>query len=214
MIVEIKPAKATKKEFAEAPFTVNGLIGSQFTIEEKLGMSECPRIKKVPTKDGKKTYDVVALKVSNGMFEKDLHIFDSEWKQLCAVLPDSLISLQGVALKPTRDPNNPLKTRFEYVGVYTQDLNGDKYNSGNPKDTSKPAQGAPGQTNEAPTTIASQIQALHAAIETNINTGIKNTPEKVLEIANKIKVGDGEHLMQAAKDAGWIIEVGGVIRGT
>lgn len=203
MNIEIKPAKATKKEFAEAPFTINGLIGTQFTIEEKLGMTECPRIKTVPTKDQKKTYDVVALLVSNGMFKKDLHIFDSDWKMMCAALPDSLVSLQGVTLKPTRDPNNPLRIKFEYIGVARQDMEGNGYNNGN--HASEP---------EAPTTIANMIMALHAAIQTNVNTGIKNTPELVKKAAELIKPGDADHLIQAAKDAGWIIEVGGVIRGT
>ena len=206
MPIEIKPAKATKKEYAEQPFTINALIGSQFTIEENLGISVCPRIKKVPTKDGKAVYDVVALKVSNGIFEKDLHIFESDWKKLCYALPEGLISLQGVTLKPSRDPNNPLWTKFEYVGISPQNMEGSQYNNGNP------VQGAPGQTNEAPTEIGRQVHALVSAMETTGKIGVDINAKVMTTLAESIKPGDALGLIDAAKKEGWIFEQKGIFR--
>lgn len=203
MTFEIKSAKATKKEYAEKPFTIGSLIGGQFTIEEKLGTGELPRVKETATKDGKRTYPLVAITISDGMFKKDLHLYESDWILLCAALPEGLVSLQGVTLKANRDKNNPLKVTFEYIGVARQDMDGNSYNNGN--HTSE---------KEAPTTIGTMIKQLHAAIEANVNSGIKNTPDKVAEIAGKIKPGDAVGLINAAKEAGWICEVGGVVRGT
>ena len=216
MPIEIKPAKATKAAYAEKPFSVYDLkmSGDEVTIEEALNFSmSCPRIIKVKNfiqEAGKETqyHDAVGITVSNGMFKKDLALSEDEWTKLCAYLPSTLITLQGVRFKVTSGANKR-DSKFIYLGIARQDIDGNQYNN-----ASNFAQDKPGQTNEAPTTTASQIQALHAAIETNVNTGIKNTPEKVLEIANKIRPGDGEHLIQAAKDAGWLVEVGGVIRGT
>lgn len=204
MNIEIKPAKATKKEYAERPFTINSLIGSQFTIEEKLGASEIPRMKTIAKKnDEKQTYDVVVLLVSDGMFKKDLHIYYSDWVNLCAALPESIVSLQGITLRPSRDPNNPKRTKFEYVGIARQDMEGNAYNNGNHA-----------TEQQAPTTIGNMVKMLHAAVMTNVDTGIKNTPETVIKIAESIKPGDALGLIHAAKEQGWLVEVGGVIRGT
>lgn len=203
MQFEIKSAKATKKEYAEKPFTIGALIGGQFTIEEKIGMGDLPRVKQVTTRDGKKTYPVAAITVSDGIFIKDLHLFESDWVILCGALPEGLVSLQGVTMKPTRDQNNPLKVRFEYIGVARQDMDGSAYNNGNHAPSA-----------EAPTTIGTMIKQLHAAIEANVNAGIKNTPEKVKEIAGKLKPGDADGLINAAKENGYICEVGGVVRAT
>jgi len=203
MPIEIKPAKATKKEYAEQPFTINALIGSQFTIEENLGISVCPRIKKVPTKDGKSVYDVVALKVSNGIFEKDLHLFESDWKKLCYALPEGLISLQGVTMKSVRDQNNPLWTNFEYIGVYPRGFD---------ENVPKPSQDAPGQTNEAPTEIGRQIHALVSAMETTAKVGVEITAKVMTTLAESIKPGDALGLINAAKKEGWIFEQNGIFR--
>lgn len=199
----IKAANTTKKEYAERPFTINGLIGSQFTIEEKLGMGDLPRTATVPTKDQKRTFQVVVITVNDGLFKKDLQIYESDWVNLCTALPGGLVSLQGVTLKPIRDANNPLKVRFEYIGTARQDMDGAAYNNGNHA-----------TDQDTPTTIGNMVKALHAEIEKNVNNGVKNTPDLVIKAAEKIKPGDALGLIQAAKEAGWIVEVGGVIRGT
>ena len=206
----ITSAKQSKKEYAEQPFSLNGLVGCQFTIEEKLGISEIPRVVKKQTKDGKKVYEVIALKISDGIFEKDMHIFENEWKQLCTALPDSIVNLQGVNLKVNRN-SSTLQFKFEYIGVVRQDMDGNQYNNGN---TSAPVQDAPGSTQTAPTDTGNQIKALHAAIELNQKMKIDTDISKLIIIADSIRHGDALGLIEAAKKEGWICEVAGKYRGT
>lgn len=207
MNVEIKSAKTTKKEYAEMPFSINSLMGTQFTIEEKLGMTECPRVKTVPTRDGKKTYDVVAIKVSNGSFSKDLHMFDSDWKELCTALPDSIITLEGVALRPNRDQNNPLKTKFEYVGLRTPGNMNDNF----PKSAQLAASMEP--TPVMPNVLSDLGRQLAQAVQLNLKMGINTDIKTLTKIADAIKPGDALGLIAAARGEGWIYEKDGTYRG-
>ena len=193
--VPFSPAQS-KKEYFDNPFWLSKFQpGSQFTIVEDHPRNKPMRymIKKMKWGDAGKSL----IRINDGFVSKDLELGKMDAQLLFAGLPDDVQNLKGCTFANDNG-------RWIFVA---QTMPGQEENF--PKSNQIAA-----SMTEAPTTIASQIQALHAAINTNINTGIKNTPEKVLEIANKIKAGDGEHLIQAAKDAGWLVEVGGVIRGT
>lgn len=220
--LEVKSAKQTRKEYAETPFDFYTLkqSGSEIEIVESLDFeNDKPRVVKVKNfkKQGDTSpdqyHDAIAIKVSDGVFTKDLNMRKDEWIKLCAAFPSTLANLKGVTFRLLR--GHGFDTKVEYLRVAIQDMEGKPYNTGNTNSNKIAASMEKAQpTQPSPTTIASMIQALHAAIDTNINTGIKNTPEVVLKAAELIKPGDGAHLIQAAKDAGWIVEVGGVIRGT
>lgn len=204
----ITSAKQAKKEFAERAFSLNYLVGNQFTIEEKLGISEVPRTKTLQTKDGRKTYEVVAIKISDGVFEKDLHIFETEWNILCNSIPDGLINMQGLTLKVARN-STTLRMGFEYVGMAKQNMEGEIYKNGNPDNI------APNPVQEAPTEIGNQIRMLHQGVGLNSKMKIDTDIKKLTEMAEAIRPGDALNLITAAKREGWICEVvPGKYRGT
>lgn len=204
---EIKSAKQTKKEYAEKPFSLKYMEGTQFTIEEKLGVSEVPRTNKLISKSGN-PYTVVAIKISNGMFEKDMHLFGQEWDDLCAAIPDSLVNMQGLTMKVSRN-RATLRPELEYVGMAVRDAEGKTYSNDNP------AVVTPDPKEGAPTEIGNQIKMLHQGVELNYKMKIDTDIKKLTEMAEAIRPGDALNLITAAKREGWICEVvPGKYRGT
>ena len=200
---EIKPAKATKKDYAEKPFSVYDLkmSGDEVTIEEALNFeSSCPRIIQVKNYEREGTHDAVGITVSNGLFKKDLALTDNDWTKLCASLPSSLITLQGVKFKITSGVEKR-SSKFIFLGVARQDLDGNQYNN-----ASNFAQDKPGQANEAPTEIGKQIQALIQGMETTARLNIPIDSKTMTTMADGIRPGDALKLIQETKDMGWIFE--------
>ncbi len=206
----ISSAKQSKKEYAEQPFSLNGLIGSQFTIEEKLGVSELPRVgRKEGISKFQKPYnfEIVKLKISDGTFEKDLHMTEQEFKEMCIAIPDSLINLQGLTLKVSRKPGT-FGYKFEYIGVARQNMEGNSYQNGNPNTIKPPEQAAP-------TEVGNQIRMLHQGVELNQKMAMETDIKRLMAMAEAIRPGDAMGLIDAAKREGWIIEAKpGIYRGT
>jgi len=107
-------------------------------------------------------------------------------------------------LKPSRDPNNPLWTKFEYVGISPQNMEGSQYNNSNP------AQDASGQANEAPTEIGRQVHALVSAMETTGKLGVEINAKVMTTLAESIRHGDALGLIEAARKEGWITDSKGI----
>lgn len=205
-------ATQTKKDYAERPFSLRHLVNTQFTIEEKLDISAKPRTTR---KEGisklQKAYsfDIAKIKISDGLFSKDLELNESEWTSMCTALPQGLINLLGVTLKVGRDASG-LGFKFEYIGIARQDMNGNQYNSGNIGKASgaiaASMEPTPTQPQDVTTEIGNQIKQLHKALELNQEMKISNTAKEVIAIADKIRPGDALGIIKGAKEQGWITE--------
>ena len=158
-------AYKTKKDAAERPFDLRGLVGSQITIEEDLNLSSNPRTckKEGIVKATGKAYSIpmAAIKASDGMFEKDLQLSEAEWRIVCTSLPNGLRNWRGVMLKISPNPNK-FDPKVEYLGIAQQDMNGNAYNKPGPANTSQP---------DAPTEQGRQILALTAAMDSMTMVG-------------------------------------------
>lgn len=190
-----KSPEQYRKEYMETPFWFFKFgPGSQFTVVEDLPRNKPMRYYMKPSNKGGPAFASNLIRITDGIVTKDLDISITNAQLLFISLPGPEVvqNLKGCTFANDNG-------KWIFVGQTTPDMT-----INNPAPT----------TTEAPTTIGNMVKMLHAAIEANVNSGIKNTPDKVIEIADKIKPGDAMGLIAAAKEAGWICEVGGVIRGT
>ena len=190
-----KSPEQYRKEYMETPFWLAKFgPGSQFTVVEDLPRNKPMRYYMKPSQRGGPAYASNLIKITDGLVTKDLDLSITSAQLLFIALPGPEVvqNLKGCTFANDNG-------KWIFVGQTTPDMA-----------LNNPASSA----TEAPTTIGNMVKMLHQAIEGNVNSGIKNTPEKVIEIADKIKPGDALGLIAAAKEAGWICEVGGVIRGT
>lgn len=201
-----KPALTVKKEYAEKPFDLFGFRGSnrQFTVVEDLKVNQNPRMgrKTGTSKDGKQySFEVALLKVSDGIFEKDMQLSETDWQKINVVRPDNLLSLKGVTYAYQGQ-------ELVFVGIVTPDMN---ENFQKPQQSPKDA---PGQTN------SSQVDGLYLKLAQGITfcstIGQKTTKDVVIQIArNIVQPGqDVEAFIYAAKMAGWLVERDGIYSGT
>ncbi len=199
----IECAKKTKKEYAEKPFSLWDFRGNgkQFTIEEDLQVSQLPRTgkKEGVSKHGGTPYsmEIAKIRISDGIFEKDLHLSENEWTKLSAAIPDTLLNLKGVVMAYDRD-------NLTYVGVSSESMN---------ENMPRRSQDAPGQTNAPSTNQSDLARQLSHAIELNFKMGIKTDQATLQKIADAINPGKGLDLIVAAKTEGWVYEKDGIFRG-
>ena len=190
-----KSPEQYRKEYMETPFWIAKFgPGSQFTIVEDLPRNKPLRYYMKPSQRGGPAYASNLVKITDGIVTKDLELSMTNAQLLFIALPGPEVvqNLKGCTFANENG-------KWVFVGQTTPDMT-----------LNNPASNA----TEAPTTIGNMVKMLHQAIEANVNAGIKNTPDAVIKIADKIKPGDALGLIAAAKEAGWICEVGGIIRGT
>ncbi len=203
--MEIKSAKQTKKEYAEKPFDffILKMSGGEITIEESLDFSnDKPRVVVVKNfKDPLQTHEAIAIKVTDGLFSKELHMKQEEWTKLCAALPSTLLNLRGVTFKVSRGPG--FDTKVEYLRTAIHDFDGKLYN---------PAQDASGQTITTPNQVDTLVKQLAQAIELNAKLQHTNDAKTVMTIADSLHPGHAMDLIMGAKAQGWIVESNGIFR--
>ena len=190
-----KSPEQYRKEYMETPFWIAKFgPGSQFTIVEDLPRNKPLRYYMKPSQRGGPAYASNLVKITDGIVTKDLELSMTNAQLLFIALPGPEVvqNLKGCTFANENG-------KWVFVGQTTPDMA-----------LNNPASNA----TEAPTTIGNMVKMLHQAIEGNVNAGIKNTPAEVIKLADKIKPGDALGLINAAKEQGWICEVGGVIRGT
>jgi hypothetical protein len=198
-----KPAMTVKKEYAEKAFDIWGLkrAGSQFTIVEDLKVTASPRAgkKTLPGREGKTgvVLEVALIKVSDGIFEKDMQLTEYEWQKLNEVRPDGLISLKGSTFGFEGD-------KLIFVGVALQDIQGNQLGTEKDREIAKQnSTNAPGQTND---TLALRIKGLKEAMALTASLGTKVDSAVLIKIAERFEPGNALGLISSAKNSGDIME--------
>lgn len=205
LIDRIKPGKVTRQEYAERPFDFYTLkqSGGEITIEESYNWeTDKPRVVKIAGfKDPSQTFEKIALKVSDGIFTKDLLMSEGEYTKLMAAFPSTLTNLRGVTFKISR---NGLDTKIEYLRTERQDLEGNAYNNTASQQTAKP---------EVPKQLNDYAIMLCEAVKTNNSYGIAVTPAILFKMADTIMPNRAMDVIQAAKAGGYITEHAEGFRG-
>lgn len=204
--LKAKTLKQTRQEYAEKSFDLYNLMrsGSEITIEERLDFSnDKVRIVNVKGfKDPSQTYPRYAIKVSDGLFTKDLVMKEEELIALATSLPQTLINIQGVVFKVNRGTG--YEPKIEYLRCVRQDMNGNAYNA------SAPAQDAPVQ--QKPLDPARDInraaEQLAEAVKANTAVGITTTYPILQAIADKIYPNRALDVIMCAKTKGCIADQG------
>lgn len=186
----------TQKAYAEKPFDFwyfKRAQNKQFTIEEDIKIGGRIRSKKEMTRYGEKEYGYI--KVSDGIFVKDLKVSESEWMSLCVKLPKTLISLKGVTMAFNGE-------YIEFVSAEMPPVNGNG-NGASQQPTAAPQQPSKDMT----------LRQFAEALLMDEKLGRTRDIKSVMAIAETLNPGDALGLIKAAKDGGYIIEDKGAYRG-
>ncbi|MCZ7362868.1 MAG: hypothetical protein O8C58_05995 [Candidatus Methanoperedens sp.] len=198
-----KSALGVMKEFAEKPFRLWDMRGKQFTITEDLPKTKIIRETQAKAQKTGKPYTLYLIKVQEGIFEKDIQLYESDLETLFMKMPTSLVNYKGATLTLSNDPVSPVMT---YIGQVTDDMN-----ENFPKPTQSPTN-TPGPHNDQ---TEDKYRELAQAITFSQKIGIQTTKDKVLQIAVNIVPGqDAEAFIHGAKMAGWIVERDHIFTGT
>lgn len=196
-----KSALGVLKDFAEKPYTLWDLRGKQFTIIEDLRPNSTIREKQEPSRKTGKPLNIYMIKIEEGVFQKDLQMYDSELEKLFLAMPTTLKTFSGATLKVENNMSKDLK----YIGSVVQDM------QGTPLGPTQSPGNAPGQTKDQKEGL---FCALAQAITFSAKIGAVMTEDKVIQVAQNITKDDPKVFIQAAKMAGWVIERDGIYTGT
>lgn len=196
-----KTALGIRKEFSEKPFTLYDLWGKTFTIIEDLPTNKPVRERTEHSKKNGNAYQAYLIRIEEGMFQKDLSLYESELEKLFMALPTSLVNFRGATVEVTKD------RELKYQGMVTQDMQGNPLASRaeSPKD-------APGTT--ITDTLDSRIARLREAVKFTASIGTPVSAAVIIKIAESIEPGNALGLISSAKNAGEITENAGIFTGT
>jgi len=196
-----KTALGIRKEFSEKPYTLWDLRGKVFTIVEDLPSNKPIREKMEQSKKNPnaKPYLTFLIKVEEGMFQKDLSLYESELMNIFMAAPATLVNYRGC----TFEVSNNLNKNLKYQGTVAQDMQGNRL-----ADRAESPKDAPGQANAS--TLDSRIAQFREAIKFTASIGTTVNAAVAIKIAETIEPGNALGLISSAKNAGEIIEKAGI----
>ena len=197
-------AKDMMTKYEHSPFTLWELRGSEFVILEDLPISGEIREKEEIGEKSGKPYKVYFIQIENGLFHKDLKMFEKELLALFLHTPKGLQNFQGSIFKV--DKLN--KLGLSYQGTAAQDVNGNPI--GAPR-----AQG-PGLMASSPAQAKDQkeafIETMIGSMESLEGIGVEVTAERLTKICDKISPNNALQMIAEAKAQGMIIESKGIFK--
>lgn len=192
--------KDAMNKYEHSPFTLWELRGSEFVILENLPISGDIREKEEVSEKTRRAYKAYFIQIENGLFHKDLKLFESELLALFLHTPKGLQNFQGAIFKV--DKLN--KLGISYQGTATQDINGNPI--GAPRaQASSPAASSPAK-DQKELFIETMIRGMEAFEE--IDEQI--TAAMLTKICDKISPGNALQMISEAKGRGLIINRDGI----
>lgn len=195
-------AKDMMTKYEHSPFTLWELRGSEFVILENLPISGDIREKEEVSEKTGRAYKAYYIQIENGMFHKDLKMFETELLALFLHTPKGLQNFQGAIFKV--DKVN--KLGLSYQGTAAQDINGNPIGA--------PRAQASGLMASSPTKDQKEmfIERMVASMESLDEICVDVTAERLTKICDKISPGNALQMIAEAKTKGMIIENKGIFK--
>lgn len=195
-------AKEMMIKYEHSPFTLWELRGSEFVVLENLPISGDIREKEEVSEKTGRPYKAYYIQIENGLFHKDLKLFESELLALFLHTPKGLQNFQGSIFKV--DKIN--KLGLSYQGQAAQDINGNPIGAPRAQTSGHVASSPPKDQKEM------FIETMISNMESLEGVGVEITAATLTKLCDKISPNNALQMISEAKTKGMIIENKGIFK--